>query len=363
MKSAFSVDSDGRASAPGLPSSLFALTYGGHVAEVVHGAQSRLARTTGLHLGLLALELVSSWGDDRTGCMAWVRVCPLIGYGEPWMINDELWVRIKALVPVHRPGTRGPVPLDDRRCLQGILFVLYVGITWRHLPPELGFGSGVMCWRRFRRWCESGVWQRLHRLLLVELHALGEIGWSAVCLDGSDVRARKGAMEPARHRSAEDDRAPSTMSSAARPGFHWRWLRPGTCPTSRLQLTWSKLSRPLPEGSAAHDAGPARSLPTAATTRPSDSTGSGGWSSKGRIRRGPESVLVVRRVRGLGISSSRARRPVRSTCHHSRTSLQPQPEFILRLPLNLKPVFERRTRPSPCSAPVSPRAATPDRGR
>ncbi len=66
--------------------------------------------------------------------------------------------------------------------------------------PELGFGSGVTCWRRFRRWCEAGVWDRLHRMLLSELHALGEIDWSAVCLDGSHVRAKKGAPERARHR-------------------------------------------------------------------------------------------------------------------------------------------------------------------
>jgi transposase len=69
--------------------------------------------------------------------------------------------------------------------LQGILFVLYTGIAWRHLPLDLGFGSGVTCWRRHRRWTQAGVWDRLHRLLLFELHARGRIDWSAVCLDGS----------------------------------------------------------------------------------------------------------------------------------------------------------------------------------
>src|SRR6266545_1386046 len=111
---------------------------------------------------------------------------------KPWEIDEALWKRIESLLPVHRPGTRGPVPLSDRKCLQGILFVLYTGINWKHLPPELGFGSGVTCWRRFRRWCEAGIWDRLHRMLLSELHALGEIDWSAVCLDGSHVRAKKG---------------------------------------------------------------------------------------------------------------------------------------------------------------------------
>src|SRR6266542_4009266 len=90
---------------------------------------------------------------------------------KPWEIDEALWKRIESLLPVHRPGTRGPVPLSDRKCLQGILFVLYTGINWKHLPPERGFGSGVTCWRRFRRGCEAGVWDRLHRMLLSELHA------------------------------------------------------------------------------------------------------------------------------------------------------------------------------------------------
>src|SRR6266498_3185916 len=117
---------------------------------------------------------------------------------KPWEIDEALWKRIESLLPVHRPGTRGPVPLSDRKCLQGILFVLYTGINWKHLPPELGFGSGVTCWRRFRRWCEAGVWDRLHRMLLSELHALGEIDWSAVCLDGSHVRNLPRGVGPLR---------------------------------------------------------------------------------------------------------------------------------------------------------------------
>jgi len=46
--------------------------------------------------------------------------------------------------------------------LCGILFVLYTGIPWRFLPQELGFGSGMTCWRRLRDWnltCDTiGGW-------------------------------------------------------------------------------------------------------------------------------------------------------------------------------------------------------------
>jgi transposase len=49
--------------------------------------------------------------------------------------------------------------LDSRKVLCGILFVLYTGIRWEFLPQELGFGSGMTCWRRLRDWNEAGVWR------------------------------------------------------------------------------------------------------------------------------------------------------------------------------------------------------------
>ena len=70
--------------------------------------------------------------------------------------------------------------------LSGILFVLHTGIAWEHLPQELGFGCGMTCWRRLRASQEAGVWQRLHALLLAELHAVGELDWSRA----SRTRAR-----------------------------------------------------------------------------------------------------------------------------------------------------------------------------
>ncbi|MFF4759771.1 transposase [Streptomyces sp. NPDC001292] len=67
----------------------------------------------------------------------------------------------------------GPKPVDDRLCLQGILYVLCNDVGWQLLPLELGSGSGQTCWRRLGRWHEAGVFDRLHRLLLAELHARG----------------------------------------------------------------------------------------------------------------------------------------------------------------------------------------------
>jgi transposase len=83
------------------------------------------------------------------------------------------------LLPVVERRYRylGRKRLDDRKALCGILFVLYTGIRWEWLPHELGYGSGMTCWRRLRDWAEAGVWERLHRLLLSELHGLKAIDW------------------------------------------------------------------------------------------------------------------------------------------------------------------------------------------
>lgn len=38
--------------------------------------------------------------------------------------------------------------MDDRLCLQGILYIFYNDIAWQLMPLELEFGSGQACWRR-----------------------------------------------------------------------------------------------------------------------------------------------------------------------------------------------------------------------
>jgi transposase len=100
--------------------------------------------------------------------------------------------------------------LDDRKALCGILFVLYTAIPWEFLPQELGFGSGMTCWRRLRDWHQAGVWDRLHQLLLAELHAGNQLDWSKAVIDSSHVRALKGGPKPARARSTAPRRARNT---------------------------------------------------------------------------------------------------------------------------------------------------------
>ena len=134
---------------------------------------------------------------------------------KPWEVPDGLWERIEALLPprqrrFHHPGRK---PLDDRRVLQGILFVLHTGIGWEHLPQELGFGCGMTAWRRLRAWQQAGVWEKLHGLLLAELHASDQLEWERAIADSSHLQAKKGGRRRVPARSTGAVRAASTTSS------------------------------------------------------------------------------------------------------------------------------------------------------
>jgi len=135
---------------------------------------------------------------------------------QPWIVSDELWQLIEPLLPTHPRRFRYPgrKRLPDRPAVCGILFVLHTGIAWRHLPPQLGFGSGITCWRRLEEWQQAGVWDELHGLLLARLRAAGQIDFSRALVDSSHVQAKKGAPRRARARSTAAARAPSTTSSS-----------------------------------------------------------------------------------------------------------------------------------------------------
>src|SRR3954453_17872252 len=109
------------------------------------------------------------------------------------LVPDDLWTVIEPLLPPERPRPKGGrPPLPHRAALTGILFVLKSGIPWEMLPPEMGCGLGMRCWRRLRDWQAAGVWERLHRVLLDRLGRAGAIDWGGDDVDGASVPDRRG---------------------------------------------------------------------------------------------------------------------------------------------------------------------------
>ena len=140
-----------------------------------------------------------------------------MGQSKNKQISAALWKKIKPLLPQVKPSPKGGRPrLDDELALNGILFVLRTGIPWEDLPQELGFGSGMTCWRRLRAWQAAGVWHRLHLALLAELRGAGQLDFSRACVDGASVASPRGASSRGRtRRTGASSAANATLSPTA----------------------------------------------------------------------------------------------------------------------------------------------------
>jgi transposase len=130
------------------------------------------------------------------------------------LVTDTLWEHLQPLLPPlprRRFRFPGRKPLDYRKVLTGILFVLKTGIAWDHLPAELGCGCGKTCRHYLRQWSQAGVWQQLHAVLLAELNEADPIDWQRTLIDASFVKAPVAAKTPAQTPRIAANRAASTL--------------------------------------------------------------------------------------------------------------------------------------------------------
>ena len=114
------------------------------------------------------------------------------------LVTDALWERIQPLFPPPPPRRArfpGRKPLDYRKVLTGILFVLKFNFSWEGLPAELGCGCGKTCRNYLKAWNQAGVWHRLHQVLLTELDDAGQIDWSRAAVDAAYAKAPFGGAD------------------------------------------------------------------------------------------------------------------------------------------------------------------------
>jgi transposase len=112
------------------------------------------------------------------------------------LVPEALPVRLPPLLPPPPPRHfrfPGRKPLDYRKILTGILFVLKTGIAWDDLPAELGCGK--TCRHYLRAWHRAGVWRQLHAVLLAELHGADPIDWERALIDASFAKAPEGGED------------------------------------------------------------------------------------------------------------------------------------------------------------------------
>ncbi len=84
---------------------------------------------------------------------------------ERLVIADQVWDKVSA----HLPGKVtdcGVTARDNRLFLEAVLWRARTGSPWRDLP--LIFGNWNSVFKRFRRWAEKGVFERLFEVLSEE---------------------------------------------------------------------------------------------------------------------------------------------------------------------------------------------------
>ena len=99
-------------------------------------------------------------------------------------LTDEQWARIKDLLP-GQPGQPGDNGKDNRQFVNAIFWIAKTGAPWRDLPERLGDWKNTQ--RRFSRWAQRGVWERI----FTALNADADFEW--LMLDSTVNRAHQHA--------------------------------------------------------------------------------------------------------------------------------------------------------------------------
>lgn len=73
-------------------------------------------------------------------------------------LHDDQWFKLLSFLRTC-PGVYVGRAEDCRRFVEGVLWIARSGAPWRLLPPQYGKWNSV--YKRFARWCDQGVWERM----------------------------------------------------------------------------------------------------------------------------------------------------------------------------------------------------------
>ena len=80
-------------------------------------------------------------------------------------ISDRVWLLLEPHLP-GRAGGWGGVAKDNRKFINAVFWILRTGAPWRDLPED--YGDWKNTHRRFCRWRDKGIWEKLLNQVLEE---------------------------------------------------------------------------------------------------------------------------------------------------------------------------------------------------
>ncbi len=126
-------------------------------------------------------------------------------------ISDDTWNHLENHLP-GRKGTWGGNARDNRQFINAVFWILRTGAPWRDLPPD--YGDWKNTHRRFCRWRDRGVWEKLLEILIDE----PDFEW--LMIDASHVK-----VHPHAAGAKGGNQAMARTKGGSTPRYIWPWMR------------------------------------------------------------------------------------------------------------------------------------------
>lgn len=125
-------------------------------------------------------------------------------------LKNEQWSKIVEFLracPDVYVGQEG----HCRRFVEGVLWIARSGAQWRLLPETYGHWNSV--YKRFARWSDKGIWQRLHQ------HFADDPDLEHLILDSTIVRAHPCAAGALKKKAVKRNKPSAIVVVASVPKF------------------------------------------------------------------------------------------------------------------------------------------------
>ena len=146
-------------------------------------------------------------------------------------LSDSHWALIEPNLP-GQAGRWGGVAQDNRRFINGVLWILRTGSPWRDLPTA--YGDWKNTHRRFCRWRDKGVWEALLERIIVD----PDFEW--LMIDASHCKAHPHAAG-----ARGGNQGLGRTKGGSTPRYIWPWMRMVCRSECLLQQVPSRIARKL----------------------------------------------------------------------------------------------------------------------